>query len=105
MMEEICVTNNNPCNDSGITIANFLAGKNVFITGGSGFLGTVLIERLLSATPDIGNIYVLIRAKRGHTPENRIERLLSKTVSFFEISLISHKRPSSSYFLRGKEED
>lgn len=88
MMEEVCLTSNNHgndhSNDRGISIAKFLAGKNVFITGGTGFLGTVLIERILSATPDIGNIYVLIRAKRGHTPENRIERLLSKAVSFIE---------------------
>jgi len=64
-----------------IPIAKFLAGKNVFITGGTGFLGTVLIERLLSATSEIGNIYLLIRGKNGYTPESRIARLMSKVVS------------------------
>lgn len=82
-MEEICKANENSVNvsDDRITIANFLAGKNVFITGATGFLGTVLIERLLSATPKIGKIYCLIRAKNGFSPENRIERLMAKVVS------------------------
>ena len=68
------------------TIAEFLAGKNIFITGGTGFLGTVLIERLLSATPDIGNIYVLIRAKNGYSADSRIARLMSKVVSIAQES-------------------
>lgn len=83
-MEEICNASDNSSNvsdDHRISIASFLAGKNVFITGGTGFLGTVLIERLLSATPDIGKIYLLVRAKNGFTPESRVVRLMSKVVS------------------------
>lgn len=62
-------------------IGEFLSGKNVFITGGTGFLGQSLIERLLSATPSIGKIYILIRGKHGYTPEARVTRLMSKAVS------------------------
>lgn len=86
-MEEISINsaidNSSIISDDRLTIAQFLAGKNVFITGGTGFLGTLLIERLLSATPDIGKIYVLIRAKNGYSAESRIQRLLSKVVSFW----------------------
>lgn len=64
------------------SVANYLSGKNVFITGGTGFLGTVTIEALLSASPDIGNIYVLVRSKKGFTPESRVEQMLTKAVSF-----------------------
>lgn len=63
------------------TIAEFYAGKNVFITGGTGFIGTVLIEALLSSTPKIGNIYLLVRDKYGSDTNERIKRLLSKKVS------------------------
>lgn len=90
-MEEICNASEkiSEFKDDLPSIANFLAGKNVFITGGTGFLGTVLIERLLSATPDIGKVYVLIRDKNGHSAASRIERLMSKVVS-------SHKTRESS---------
>ncbi|XP_017855525.1 PREDICTED: putative fatty acyl-CoA reductase CG5065 [Drosophila arizonae] len=52
-------------------IQNFYRNKTVFITGGSGFLGKVVIEKLLRAT-DVKRIYVLIRAKRG---EGILQRL------------------------------
>lgn len=89
-MEDICVASekSNTVIDDHVYIGSFLAGKNVFITGGTGFLGTVLIERLLAATPKIGKIYVLVRAKNGFTPESRIERLMSKVVSIANIQIM-----------------
>lgn len=63
------------------TIAGFFAEKNVFITGGTGFLGTVLIEAILSASPNVGTIYVLVRDKYGSNANTRIQRMLSKPVS------------------------
>lgn len=89
-MEEISIAsdNSNEVNDDRSTIASFLAGKNIFVTGGTGFLGTVLLERLLSATPKIGNIYVLIRAKNGYSAEDRIKRLMSKVVSIVSVTLL-----------------
>lgn len=69
-------------NEGELTIPEFYAGKNIFITGGTGFLGTVLIEALLSSTPKIGKIYLLIRDKYGSDTRERIKRLLSKQVSY-----------------------
>lgn len=65
------------------SIGEFLSGKCIFITGATGFLGTVLIERLLNATPEIGKIFILIRDKNGKSAEERVKRLMSKVVSKF----------------------
>ncbi|XP_050301950.1 putative fatty acyl-CoA reductase CG5065 [Anthonomus grandis grandis] len=55
------------------TIPEYFRGKKIFITGGSGFMGKVLIEKILRSCPDISNIYVLMRSKKGKSPEERIK--------------------------------
>ncbi|CAH1131183.1 unnamed protein product [Ceutorhynchus assimilis] len=52
-------------------------GKNIFITGGSGFIGKALIEKLLRSCPGLGNIYVLLRSKKGKTLYSRVEQILN----------------------------
>ena len=64
----------------GMSIPEFYAGKNVFITGGTGFMGKVLIEKLLRSVPDVGNLYLLIRPKRNKTVEDRKKDLLASMV-------------------------
>ncbi len=46
-----------------MTIEEFYRGKNIFITGTTGFVGKVLLEKILYALPNTGKIYVLIRNK------------------------------------------
>ncbi|XP_037295574.1 putative fatty acyl-CoA reductase CG5065 isoform X2 [Manduca sexta] len=48
-------------------------GRKVLVTGSSGLMGKVLIEKLLYSAPDIGCVYALVRSKRGKAPESRIE--------------------------------
>ena len=62
-------------------IKEFYAGKHVMITGATGFMGKVLVEKLLRSIPDIGNVYILVREKRGKTSKERLENLLSSRVS------------------------
>ena len=54
-------------------IPKFFAGCNVLITGASGFLGILLIEKLLRCCPDIEKMYVLMRAKKEKSPEQRFK--------------------------------
>lgn len=63
-------------------ISKFYANCNVFVTGASGFLGKVLIEKLLRSCPDVAGIYLLIRAKRGADPNQRLENLVKNSVSY-----------------------
>lgn len=43
-----------------------LRGKHVLITGTTGFLGKVVLEKLIRAVPDIGGIHLVIRGNRKH---------------------------------------
>nr|CAB3496970.1 unnamed protein product [Digitaria exilis] len=52
-----------PDHAGGIGVAEFLGAKNFLVTGGTGFLAKVLIEKILRTNPDVGKIYVLIKAK------------------------------------------
>ncbi|CAH1173794.1 unnamed protein product [Phaedon cochleariae] len=61
--------------NSSMSIPEFFKGKCIFMTGGSGFIGKVMIEKLLRTCPDIKNIYVLVRPKRGKNIQERVKNL------------------------------
>ncbi|RZC35086.1 fatty acyl-CoA reductase -like [Asbolus verrucosus] len=54
-------------------IVTFYSGKNILITGGSGFVGICLLERILRTIPNHGTIYLLLRPKRGKEIAERLE--------------------------------
>jgi fatty acyl-CoA reductase len=64
-------------------VADTLTGRAVLITGGTGFIGKVLIEKILRTCSDVATIYVLIRAKKGKQPCQRVEELFASPVSDF----------------------
>lgn len=63
------------------SVQRFYAGKTIFITGGSGFMGKVLIEKLLYSCSDLSEIIVLMRPKRGKTGAQRIDEFSKLPVS------------------------
>lgn len=60
-------------NDCQSEIPQFFARSNILITGGSGFLGILLIEKLLRCCPDIGKMYLFMRTKKDKSPEQRLK--------------------------------
>lgn len=61
-------------------VTEFYRRKNVFITGGTGFLGIALIEKILRSLPEIGNIYLLMRPKKGKSITERLVELTKNEV-------------------------
>nr|CAD7199535.1 unnamed protein product [Timema douglasi] len=64
----------------GTDLQEFYRNCNLFVTGGTGFIGKVLIEKLLRSCPAINKIYVIIRPKRSKSPEERKEELIKCSV-------------------------
>jgi fatty acyl-CoA reductase len=62
------------------TIPQFYANREIFVTGFSGFVGKVLIEKLLRACPDVKAIYVLLRAKKGQSIDERMKDITEQVV-------------------------
>jgi hypothetical protein len=62
-------------------VADMLSGRAVFITGGTGFMGKVLLEKILRACSDVDTVYLLIRNKKGKEPRKRLDELFASPVS------------------------
>ena len=66
-------------------VSQFYEGQNIFVTGGSGFMGKVLLEKILRACPDVGNIFLLLRPKKGKEPSERVQNIISLPVITKEV--------------------
>ncbi|XP_011686382.1 PREDICTED: putative fatty acyl-CoA reductase CG5065 [Wasmannia auropunctata] len=47
---------------------------------GNGFLGKILIEKLLRSCPDISMMYLLIRSKKGKSPKSRLDEMFESSL-------------------------
>lgn len=79
--------NNNLLASSDVAEANrycikeFYRNSVVLVTGATGFLGKVLLEKLLRTCDNVQCIYVLLRPKRGMNSEQRYKELIQNVVS------------------------
>ena len=55
-------------------ISEFYAGKTVFLTGVTGFLGKILLAQLLQHCPKVKKIICLIRGRQGVSASSRFEK-------------------------------
>lgn len=69
-------------NNGGVrgSVEEFYRGGSILVTGATGFVGKALVEKLLRACPDLDTVYLLIRPKKGLTPQARLSQLLDNTV-------------------------
>ncbi|XP_013176093.1 PREDICTED: fatty acyl-CoA reductase 1-like [Papilio xuthus] len=60
-------------------IQRFYSGSKIFITGGYGFIGKLIIEKIFRAC-NVNKIYVLIRSKKNLKPRERLTEVLKDPV-------------------------
>jgi len=63
-----------------IPISEFYKEKSVLITGPTGFVGKLLIEKLLYSCENLSKIYCLIREKNGRSAHERLNEIISSKV-------------------------
>ncbi|PUZ50620.1 hypothetical protein GQ55_6G072100 [Panicum hallii var. hallii] len=54
-------------------VAGYFRGKSILITGSTGFLGKVLVEKILRVQPDVKKLFLLIRAAGVESAKHRVE--------------------------------
>jgi len=60
--------------DQTTNVREFFTDKCVLMTGVTGFVGKVLLEKYLRSVPRIGKIYLMIRDKPKYTLEERLSK-------------------------------
>lgn len=61
-----------------------LSGKSVLLTGVTGYVGQIVLQKLVMASPGIGKIFVLIRPNRLLTSQQRFDKLIRESMLFIE---------------------
>lgn len=65
----------------GSDIQEFLRGARVLLTGGTGFMGKMVLEKLLRSIPHLDHVYLIIRPKKGNGVNDRLNAIFEDRVS------------------------
>src|SRR5678809_429125 len=57
--------------DSKLSPTEIFQGRNIFLIGSTGFLGKVTLSMLLHRFPNVGKVYVTVRARSQEESEAR----------------------------------
>lgn len=58
----------------GIGIHKFYEGKTIFLSGATGFVGKVVLEKFIRTLPNFKKLFVMVRSKKNMTVQDRLER-------------------------------
>ena len=79
---------------NSLKVVEFYKGKTVLLTGCTGFLGKIILEKFLRSCPDVKKIFVMVRPKRNVNPMDRIKKEILESECFHEVREIhgSHQK-------------
>ncbi|KAK8451676.1 hypothetical protein SEVIR_6G249700v4 [Setaria viridis] len=63
-------------------IMEYLKGKSILITGSTGFLGKILVEKILRVQPRVHKMYLLVRAVDAPSAKQRVQQEVIGTELF-----------------------
>lgn len=68
-------------------VRDFYSGKNVLLTGGTGYLGKMIIEKLLRTT-QVKNIYLIVRPKQHVGFDKRVSKMFEEQVRTYILQYV-----------------
>lgn len=71
-------------------VKSFYSNKTILITGCTGYLAKIILEKIIRSCSDFKKIYVLMRSKQGISIQ---ERLQNEVLSSHMFTLLYEKRP------------
>jgi thioester reductase-like protein len=63
-------------------LAEAYRDKTILLTGGTGFLGTALVEKMLRSIPDLGRLYLVVRPSKDKSAEDRFRKDMLGSAAF-----------------------
>ncbi|CAD7696872.1 unnamed protein product [Ostreobium quekettii] len=61
---------------SALSVREGFRGACVFLTGATGYVGSLVLEQILRVCPEVDRVYVLSRGKKSASARERVDRLL-----------------------------
>jgi fatty acyl-CoA reductase len=75
-------------NDS--PVQQLFRGAGVLVTGSTGFLGQLLIEKIIRVCPGVKTMFLLMRSKKEKTEAKRFAEMFEGQVSWLDIAWTSN---------------
>lgn len=69
-------------NGASFSLHGAYRGKSILLTGGTGFLGTAMVEKILRSLPEIEKLYLLVRSSSSKSAQERVEGDLFTSQAF-----------------------
>ena len=66
----------------GLEIKQFYEGKTIFLTGTTGFVGKVVLEKFLRSLPNVKKIFLMVRPKKNMSVRERFEKSILSSEIF-----------------------
>ncbi|KAI4313531.1 hypothetical protein L6164_026504 [Bauhinia variegata] len=70
------------------SVKSFLKGKTILVTGATGFLGKIFVEKILRDQPDVKKLYILLRASN---PCSATERMHNEIIGKYLFKVLREK--------------
>jgi fatty acyl-CoA reductase len=68
--------------DGDSPVQQLFRGAGVLVTGSTGFLGQLLLEKLIRVCPGVKTVFLLMRSKKEKTEAKRFAELFEGQVSW-----------------------